>query len=335
MARLVLVTDVHYTRTAPECRAASYPREVLAKLHQAGQVAAKLKADAIGCCGDWFHRKGRATHAEANDLLAVLASWRALGLDVLGILGNHDIAGHSLESLDERASGALVHSQLLHLLDDGYWSRDGMAVTGTSYFNGTDDTDESRIRTYGAERPDGARVHVHLAHGALMLSGDFFEAHTKPDQLLHILTEAGRCPDVIVCGHLHFPEGVREFTAPDGRKVTLVRPGSTSRVSSDDVVRQPQATVVASAGERYTVKLVPIGQPVVHAPQDLVAGEAADTRTPEEHAARIADFVKQLREEADAFDLADWRGLIGQVAEKLNVSGRVRDLAVDAVNKRQ
>ncbi len=338
------MTDVHYARQEPECRAPSYADEVKQKLHDIAQLARRLKADAIGCAGDWLHRKGRASFHEANDLLAIMSTWRRWGLDVVGILGNHDIAGHALDSLDTRASGGLVHSKILHLLDHSPWVKEDLGVTGTSYFNGNDSSDEARVRTYGAPRPHTVdvkgyatgvevAVHVHFAHGALMLSGDFFEDHTKPGPLVQLLHDAGRLPDVIVCGHLHFPEGIKDVESPDGRVISLVRPGSTTRVSSDDLERQPQVVVIATNGTKRTIKLVPVGQ---KDPPRMTAAEApGDPRTPEERETRISEFVRVLREEADAFSLTDWRHLIREVADRMGHGNDVIDIALAAVEKRQ
>src|SRR5256885_276535 len=148
MTRLVAFNDVHFSKTEPECRASSYPLEILEKLQEVAALARRLGAPAVACSGDWLHRKGRATFGEANDLLGVLAGWRASGLEVLGILGNHDLAD-GLASIDARAAGALFHSRVLQLLDFAPWTHsdgDGtLHVTGTSYFHGCDATPEARI----------------------------------------------------------------------------------------------------------------------------------------------------------------------------------------------
>jgi hypothetical protein len=331
--KLVVFNDPHYSRTEPECRAPSYPQEILEKLHAVARIARKIEAPAIACTGDWFHRKGRVTFHEQGDLLAVLSGWRAAGITPLGILGNHDVPG--LAHMDTRASGGLFHSKVLQLLDLEPWS-DGsvdegyLYVTGTSYFHGCDATDEARARMYGAPPPEGwdpklgdeqrssdayqyqNGLHVHLAHGALMLRGDFPDDFSSPEQLVPILHAAGRLPDVIVSGHLHFPEEVRRIPRPDGRgDVTFFRVGSLGRVSRDDLDRIPSALVIATAKRELVHKVVPIGKPVA-APEV----SPNDPRDPREHEQRIREFAQKLREEAEVLSLEDNAALVRAIAEK-------------------
>jgi len=343
--RLVIFNDPHYARNPPECRAASYPIEILEKLHEVARLAVKLNASAIGCSGDWFHRKGRVTFRESNDLLAVLNGWREKGLDVFGILGNHDVAGHSLESLDNRAVGSLVHSRVMQLLDHRpYWghSQDAAVyVTGTSYFHGCDADDDSRALMYGSEPPE-IRPHpktkepipcvrVHVAHGTLRQRGTFFEDYTTAEDLIDLLYERGRLPDVIVSGHLHFDEGIRLYDRPDGKgQVAVARVGSLGRVASDDFDRTPNVLVIAAKGARFVCKSVPIGKPVVRGGETPTG--ARDTSAHEE---RIQEFVRVLREEADSRSLEDHGVLLSECCKKMGYGSDVLAVAREAVERRQ
>lgn len=339
MTRLVFFNDPHYSRHAPECRADSYPQEILEKFHDCARIAVKLKADAIGCSGDWFHRKGKVNFSEANDVLTVLRGWRDKGLDVIGILGNHDIAGHSLESLDNRAVGTLVRSQVLQLLDYDPWiSPDRkVVVTGTSYFHGCDADDDARLRMYGLPHAVAAKQHefttVHVAHGTLVRR-EFFEEYTRMEDLVVMLHERDRCPDVIVCGHLHFSEGVVKVERPGGGTVTICRVGSLGRVASDDLDRQVNALVLAFKGGRVAAKEVPIGKDPVRTYQDE---DGKEHRDPKEHEERIKEFVRVLREEADEESLVDHRALLRTVCTKLGMEfdDDVFNLAAQAVESRQ
>ncbi len=349
MSRLILFNDPHFSRHPPECRAESYPHEILDKMHECAALAVRLKAQAVGCSGDWFHRKGKVTFAEANDVLAAARSWRAKGLDVFGILGNHDIAGHSLDSLDNRAVGTLVHSRVLQLLDHEPYrcaSPDGeIYVTGTSYFHGCDHDDIARIRMYGAETPwergdepgtdtegNPAPLHVHVAHGTLVRR-EFFEEYTVMSELVEALFLANCLPDVIVCGHLHYSEGVQMFPRPDGNgEVAICRVGSLGRVSSDDVERQPQALVIAAKWPRFICKAVPIGKDPKK-PKGQAVNEAGETR--EEHEERIQDFVRILREEADTWSVVDHSVLLGRLATEMALPEEALAMAVQAVERRQ
>lgn len=335
MPSLVVMNDPHYSRREPECRAPTYPREILDKFHAAARAAKKIGA-ALACTGDWFHRKGQVTFSEVNDVLAVLSSWKGQGIDVLGILGNHDISGQDLaNSMDTRAAGAMVHSRVLHLLDREPWVKSDkhgtIHVTGSSYFHGCDRDDESRIRMYGAERPeDPDAVHVHLAHGCLLQEGTFFEEYTVAEDLITILDQANRLPDVIICGHLHFPQGVREYPRPSGTgTVTVCRIGSLGRVSSDDMVRIPAVLVLAIKGRKVITRELPVGKPA------QAVNRAVDgPRGPEEYQERIQTFVSQLREQADQESLEDHATLLREITTRKGYSQAVYELALERVNAR-
>jgi len=346
--RLVFFNDPHFSRHPPECRAESYPHEILDKFHQVAEIAAKLGAVAIGCSGDWFHRKGKVTFREGNDILTVLRSWQDRGLQPIGILGNHDIAGHDLESLDGRAVGALVHSKVLQLLDhEPYCASDDGAVyvTGTSFFHGCDANDEARIRMYGAEVPweigGGPRhgidsagqpnpVHIHVAHGTLV-KRSFFEDYTRMDQLVKLLAKHDRLPDVIVCGHLHYSEGITMFDRPGGGKVAICRIGSLGRVASDDLDRQPQALVIAIKGAGFVCKPISIGKDPLRG--EIRAGSGITTT--EETEQRVQEFVRILREEADAWSLVDHGTLLARVSGEMGHGKEALRVAQDAVERRQ
>ncbi len=335
MPRLVLFNDLHFSHHPPECRADSYSYEILDKLHEVARIALKLKVSVIGCSGDWFHRKGRVSFREANDLLTVLRGWRDKGFDVVGILGNHDIAGHSLDSLDNRAVGSLVHSRTLHLLDHEPYSVGGVHVTGTSYFHGCDSDDESRLRMYGAVRPGELAegiCHVHVAHGTLLQRGEFFEDYTTAPELIELLHEHDRLPDVIVCGHLHFPEGVRLYDHPGkpGRnRVAVCRVGSLARVASDDFDRRPKVLLIAVERNKFLCREIPVGGEVKR------GGDPGDHRDPCEQEERIQEFVRVLREEADSFALADHGSLLREIASRMGHDDEVLGVAMDAVERRQ
>lgn len=333
--RMIIFSDPHYTRHAPECRADSYSVEILDKLHEVARIADKLKVGVVACTGDWFHRKGRVTFRESNDLLSVLTGWHRRGLEVLGILGNHDIAGHRLESLDNRAVGALVHAQALQLLDYEPYRGHGVHVTGSSYFHGCDADDESRLKMYGAPRPelddgDPPAVHVHLAHGTLLQRGTFFEDFTLAKGLIDLLYEHDRLPDVIVCGHLHFPEGIRLYDHP-GRpgKVAVCRLGSLARVASDDFDRRPEVLLVVVRGGKFVCKAIPVGGEVKR------GGETPEHRDPAEHEERIREFVRVLREEADEWELCDHGDLVRRLAEDMGHGDDVVKIALEAIERRQ
>lgn len=334
MTRLVVFNDPHYTRHPPERRGDNYPYEILDKFHEVARIAEKLGAETIACTGDWFHRKGKVTFREANDLLSILSGWKQKkGLTTVGILGNHDIAGHSLDSFDNRAVGSMVRSGALHLLDHEPYELEDMIISGTSYFHGCDADDDARAHMYGFKygsmnRSD--KVIVHLAHGTLLQKGSFFGDYTVAKDLIDLLHEHERLPDIIVCGHLHFSEGIKLYPRPGDpkRKVAVCRVGSLGRVSVDDFKRQPAALIVAVKDGKFVLREFPVGEPI-----EIAKHEPSEKD--DEYQERIENFVSSLRAEADSWSVADHRDLLTEIAERMGHSEEVLNLAIKHVEQRQ
>lgn len=332
MARIVVFNDPHYTRHEPQCRTADYSNAILDKFHEAARIASKIGAGAIGCTGDWFHRKGKVTFRELNDILSVLSSWQTKGIQPIGILGNHDIAGHRLDAMDTRAVGSMAHAKVLQLLDYYPWIDDTLSVTGTSYFHGCDSSDEARIKMYGAKRPQEGGVHVHFAHGTLLFSGTFFEDFTIAKDLIDLLWENDCLPDVITCGHLHSNKGIIEYPHPANKrkKVSFCRVGSLGRVSSDDFKKIPAVLIVSAIGDKYKLAIKEVGKPIKEV-NKVREGEVDK----EEYQTRITDFVNVLRQEADEWSVADHKTLLETIADKMEASPEALDVALKAVEDRQ
>lgn len=334
MPKICIFNDPHYSRTQPTCRTEKYYRECLQELDNCIQVAKKVGAHAVACTGDWFHRKGKTRFSEVNDILTKTSSWRAIGLEVLSILGNHDIAGHDLSSMSKRAVGAMVHSGQVRLLDKApyFFENDSgsIYVTGTSYFHGCDSSDEARIRMYGANRKVGSDIHIHLCHGTLINKGSFFDDFTTAPELIDLLAAHGKCPDVIVCGHLHFSEGVRAYDHPKvaGKKVLVCRVGSLGRVSRDDMDRVPVCLALATKGTEVKYREYPVGVEASRASSDPV-------QDPEANYDRIREFVSILREESDEWSSRDVRGVVKEVVRKLGYGDLVLERALSAVEGRE
>lgn len=335
--RLLFFNDPHYTRHQPRCRTNNYSVEILDKFRYMRQVAEKVGAKAIGCSGDWFHRKGKVTFRESIDVLSALSAWKEAGIEPLGILGNHDIAGHSLDSLDNRAVGVLVHSKTLTLLDRGDWKHHDpytkLKVSGTSYFHGCDSDDASRLRMYGCNhaREDGW-LSVHLCHGTLINKGSFFGEYTLAQDLIELLDDNNVCPDVLVCGHLHFSEGIKVYKRPsDGKDVMVCRVGSLGRVSADDMDRVPSFVVLAAKRDTIAAREVHVKDVSF----DIPGFTEEVTETPEDHQERIHRFVESLTDEAESWSLRDYANLIQKVGEGLGVSEEAIETATKFVEENQ
>lgn len=328
MSRVIVINDIHWTRNPPACRGPEYSNQLSKKFDQVLNLAVKLKVDALLCTGDWFHRKGRVTHRECNDLLTILNDFSVEGIKVAGIAGNHDIAGDKIKgigNIHQRAVGVLVYSGLLQLLDHVPLELSDLYVTGTSYFHGCDRDNISRLRMYGAENKTDGKTHLHLAHGALVLSGTFFDEFSVAQDIVDLLAKHGRMPDILVSGHLHYHEGIKKFRSGiTGKMASVCRPGGFSRVSRDDLDRQPRMLLIDARKGKYVLKEIPIDRDEVEAPAEPKTDEKTD-----EQVERIQDFVRSLRLEADQWSTSDFRPLLTKICDELDYGEGVLERAVE------
>jgi DNA repair exonuclease SbcCD nuclease subunit len=332
MPRVLIINDPHYTRFPPQCRSSEYHFEVLKKFKWVGRIAKKLKASMILCTGDWFHRKGKVTFRESNDMLSIFNLWRDLDIQVAGILGNHDIAGHSLESMDSRAVGTFVYSGSMHLLDHGPIDLEdetgAIRISGTSYFHGCDSDDDSRLKMYGSQYYREGAVNIHLAHGTLIKRGEFFGEFTTAKELEPLLRKSDQRPDILASGHLHFNEGVYEI-GPHNNEMTICRTGSLSRVSKDDFDRIPSVVLVATKGAKFVCKEIPVDEcEKLEIPEEL---ELEEVDVDED---KISSFIDSLRAHGDDQSTSNFEDYVEKLGNSLGFDQSVIERAIQYVRAR-
>ncbi len=100
MAKHLLLSDIHATRTPPSSCTELYWQDVQELLWQSVQVARDEKVASVVWAGDVFHHKapGRTDHAVVKQLQRVIEAYPC---PALGVGGNHDMSHDRAESIEQ------------------------------------------------------------------------------------------------------------------------------------------------------------------------------------------------------------------------------------------
>jgi DNA repair protein SbcD/Mre11 len=319
---ILTFADPHLSDKAPASRTDNYEAAILGKLDQIAQIACKVKARAVICSGDFFHRKAYVPHR----LVAAYLNWaRNLwedgGVHVLGIAGNHDLIANRLASLPTQPLGVLFQSEWFTNVAETPWTLDRVTVVGAAY---PDATVMAQLPV-PPERTQPQQVRILVMHAfAGLEGGEWFGA------TVHRYADLARLPyDVFVFGHDHRDQGVVQV---DGKwfinvgalargsigKADLVREIKIGLINTDDVFRGAGVAVqqvklkVAPASEVFNLEVHAqrsreardVEAFLVKLEQDLLAGP---TRTELDRLAAldVPDAVRQrVRAYLDAAEAA-------------------------------
>jgi Icc-related predicted phosphoesterase len=104
MTKILCVGDLHVMDRPPVNATESYTDDIIDMLHWIAGYAQEQRVDAVVWAGDIFHHKqpSRTSHALVLKMLEVVRDYRALGLDLCIVTGNHDISNDILESVHEK-----------------------------------------------------------------------------------------------------------------------------------------------------------------------------------------------------------------------------------------
>jgi DNA repair exonuclease SbcCD nuclease subunit len=259
---LVWRSDVHLADQPPQSRTDNWAETLLGKLEQVGEVAKRVKAQAVLDGGDFFHIKspGRNTHALVRQVALL---HKGYSCPVYGNVGNHDVKWGNKDYLEESPLGVLFDSGVFHRLYDEHeavFTSKGVTVrvVGIPY-HGTQ-YDMNRFTTITKGEEDYLVVMAHCL--ASPKGGTMFEA----EDIISYNDLANLDPDVWCFGHWHKDQGVIEY----GSK-WIVNVGSLSRgsIAVDDLARTPSCAVLTFTKEEIKVVSVPLEVEPVEAVFDL------------------------------------------------------------------
>lgn len=174
-------------------------------------------------------------------------------IPMIGIAGNHDLIGNSLDTLPSTTLGLLSSLGLMRIVSKDnpvfFETEDGLkvAITGTSYHLHQDE--KEYIDDYIVKEKLGD-IHIHLVHGMLSEKdlGSLIK-HTLIDNILD--TKA----DITLCGHNHIGFGVLNI-----RGKYFINIGSVTRFTGDlkEMTRVPSVALIDISKDGVFVKEIPL-----------------------------------------------------------------------------
>ena len=254
---LLYFGDMH-TDKVPSSRVDNFQETQRVKIKEIRALAKKHNVKALLQGGD-FLNKGRLSDQEMSRIYDL---WERVTLNtvednvldvnkfieaiknnniqpMIGIVGNHDLIGGDIGSLEKTSINALAKSGFMTfatkenpiiLKDEKGFT---VAITGSHYNHEIDEEDKS---AYIVDKKLGD-YHIHLVHGMLMDKsyGKKFK-HTTISEIAY-KTKA----DLTINGHDHIGYDLTEI---DGK--LFVNPGSPFRLSSDkkEVNRKPKVLII-------------------------------------------------------------------------------------------
>lgn len=224
MRSILIVGDIHLSDKNPISRIDDYNEAIFKKLDQIYFIAVENRVDGLVLLGDIFHLKSasRNSYRTVIRMMQYIKRFKAVGIPVLKLVGNHDLIHGDITSVRTQPIGVLgemdnVYDGLLinvaHHID--------MQVIGIDYTNEPMDKQLERIQSI--ERT--ARCMVVCLHTNVAESGALFkEVAIRTDEITN------KNIDVIVNGHIHYPTLLRMNSSG----IAYIQPGSISRESCDD-----------------------------------------------------------------------------------------------------
>ncbi|AIY85361.1 calcineurin-like phosphoesterase family protein (plasmid) [Clostridium baratii str. Sullivan] len=215
--RILYITDTHLTAKNPASRLDVYETVTYDKLNEIGEIIKKNNVDLVLHGGDMFHSP-KVSLRYTGKIAEIIKSW---GVPVIVVVGNHDLYGYNISTIDQTTLGLLNKTKVVELLYRGKYKEydiDGLKliIEGQHYYK---DIDTCRFDDYAMSYKGDYNI---LATHSMLLDRPFYPGipHTL---IKDVKTDA----DLILAGHYH--DGWKETIIDN---TTFINPGSTIRVES-------------------------------------------------------------------------------------------------------
>ena len=117
MVRLVWRTDIHMSDQTPCSRKDVWSETVLRKIHEVGEIAREVKADAVIDGGDFFDQK--SPQKTSHNLIRLVAeTHQDYPCPVYANIGNHDCVYGDYSYIDQQPLGVLFSTGVFNRLYD-------------------------------------------------------------------------------------------------------------------------------------------------------------------------------------------------------------------------
>ena len=236
MAKILFVGDVHLKGSTPISRKDNYSETILKKLEWVHSYADSIDCKDIIFLGDIFD----TVNTSLQYFSLCLSTFKKIadsGINLYTIVGNHDIKYDSIDTLPITPLGILIKSNIINMLEDLYI--EDVYIKGVQY----------------TEHP--SRNLSDKSYFSIMVAHRFYESAFNEEPISkHNLVDW--CFDTYILGHDHRPYLTVELEE-EGKHISLFRPGSLARNSSDQYnrLRKPRVLVFDTLSKYFYYEEVP------------------------------------------------------------------------------
>ncbi len=266
--------------------------------------------------GDFFNEKD--VRGENEFISEIVGRWNLQSPDripIIGVAGNHDLIGNSIDTLNDTTLGLLNNLNLLNLVSKEnpmfFTTEDGLkiAITGTNYHLEQDE--KEFIDDYIVKEKLGD-VHIHITHGMLSDKdmGKLIK-HTLIDNIVD--TKA----DITLCGHNHIGFGIKEINDK-----YFINIGSVTRYTGDikEMSRKPSVALIDISKEGIKIENIPLES----APEGSLVIDRSILDEERKKKAAIAKFRKEA-ESMKTSTKPDMSDFVDTIAKNELIPDEIRD----------
>lgn len=234
MRQFLFLTDTHLRGDRPVSRIDNTYLAQFEELGDIANLALEHDVDAILHGGDFFH-----TRSPSHKLVADVVAWcKFLDKPIYTVIGNHDVLGYNLKSVENTGLGVLFETGLVSSINDLVYKSPNIVIRAAH-------TSATFKDEYKFEQKYDDFFKIIVSHNFII------PTETLPFEFVHpkdIQTNA----DLVLCGHYHVP-----FDYSDGR-TRWVNPGAISRWSINEKDRRPTALLLTIDSNDFKISPLPL-----------------------------------------------------------------------------
>lgn len=303
--KFLFMTDTHFRDQAPRSRIDDIRESQFAKLNEIIEIVREHNVSAIFHGGDFFDHK-RPSHR----LVADLIDWaREIGVPIYSAIGNHDVTGYNLDSVNNSGLGVLFESQALTPLNTVSYDQEkiifkGVHVNANAKTNFDQDylINDKKYKDY---------LKVIVSHNYLIPTPVPFEGFVHPKD---VKTNA----NLVLCGHYHEPF---EY---DTVHTKWINPGPLCRWRSTDRNKKPEVLLITVDQGKFDIAHIPLTSA-------KSAEEIFDLKLLQTEERQEADIKKFV----DSLEKTDFQGVdIEQIIQNTGLKQKIpADILAEALNR--
>ena len=245
--RIAYITDVHLRINPPSRRIDNYLENILEKIKEVVHLCNEQKTDYLLIGGDFYDSPSPPPSLVSRvvDILSGLKS-----TEVYAILGNHEMVGHQVASVEDKMIGMLSrfpNDYPIKLIGNSLEEpviilKGGIPLWAAHYHDGI----EKKLKEKFSEGTP--EMGLFMVHANIVDSPAVFEDHI-------LMSEFKPPVNIVLCSHYHTAFGL--IKKPGG--YAFVSPGALSRVniSISDIKRKPSVAFI-ELGDTIKLEIKPL-----------------------------------------------------------------------------